>query len=118
MGWIYTCSNNKQKREDLPHKKTTAVIHGSCFLISKKLLLDDSFDGALLGAGAALNAGISVDGVDIALSNGLSGALGSAGTASDASVSDLICHKAPPKELYSHCNIIFANCKGKNRRSG
>jgi hypothetical protein len=80
-----------------------------------KLLLDDGFDGALLSASTAGNAGIGVDLVDIALGNGLNGALCSAGTASDASVSNLICHKAPPKELYGHCNINFAKCKGKNR---
>ena len=53
----------------------------------------DSFGGALIGAGAAGNADISVDDVlAVALRDSLNGALVSAGTASDTSVSDGISH--------------------------
>ena len=53
----------------------------------------DSFGGALIGAGAAGNADISVDDeLALALRDSLNGALVSAGTASDTSVSDGISH--------------------------
>ena len=89
------------------------------FFVVSKLTLNDSFGGALGSAGTAINTGISVDNVlGIALGNSLDGALLSAGTARHASVSNLVSHKAPPKELYSHCNINFAKSKGKNEQNG
>ena len=61
--------------------------------IQKESAFLDSFGGALIGAGAAGNADISVDDVlALALRDSLNGALVSAGTASDTSVSDGISH--------------------------
>ena len=58
-----------------------------------KLLLNDSFSGALIGAGTAGNADISVDDVlAFTLRDSLNGALVSTSAASDTSVSNLECH--------------------------
>ena len=59
----------------------------------EELAFLDSFGGALIGAGTAGNADVSVDDVlAVALRDSLNGALVSAGTASDTSVSDGISH--------------------------
>ena len=58
-----------------------------------KLLLDDSFDGAVVAASAAANAGVGVDDVHlVTLGDSLNGAVVSASAALDASVSNLVCH--------------------------
>ena len=58
-----------------------------------KLLLNDGFGGAVVAAGAAANAGVSVDDVHlVAFGDGLNGAVVSAGAALDASVSNSVCH--------------------------
>ena len=56
----------------------------------------DSFGGALIGAGAAGNADISVDDVLVfALGDSLNGAVVSAGAALDTSISDIVSHDFP-----------------------
>ena len=67
----------------------------------------DSFGGALISAGAAGNADISVDNVlAFALRNSLNGALVSAGAARDTSVSNNECH-----DIYLHKNLVcFTLC--------
>jgi hypothetical protein len=53
----------------------------------------DSLDGALIGAGAAADANISIDDeLLVAFGDCLNGALVSAGTALDASIGDIISH--------------------------
>ena len=68
----------------------------------EKLAFLDSLDGALISAGAAGNADISVDNVlAFALGNSLNGALIGAGAAGDTSVSDNVCH-----DFYLHNNLV------------
>ena len=56
----------------------------------------DSFGGALIGAGAAGNADISVDDVlAFALGNSLNGAVIGASTALDASIGNIVSHDFP-----------------------
>ncbi len=58
-----------------------------------KLVEGDRFDRAASRAGTAFNAGIGVDNVlAIAFGNAGNRATGRAGTATDASVTDFICH--------------------------
>ena len=74
------------------------VAQASYGLIKKKLAFLDSLSGALIGAGTAGNADISVDNVlAFALGNSLNGALVGAGAASNTSVSDNVCH-----DIYLH----------------
>ena len=73
-------------------KKSTP--YGVDFFCKYCLLGNDSLNGAVAGAGAAIHAGISVDLVlSIALGDSLDGAVVSAGTAANASVSDLVSHE-------------------------
>ena len=59
----------------------------------EKLLLNDSFGGALLSAGAAADTDISVnDKLAVALGNSLDGALLSAGTTNHSSIGNLVSH--------------------------
>ena len=59
----------------------------------KESSLFDSFDGALVGAGAAADADIGIDDVEIiTLGNSLDGALVGAGAALHASISDFESH--------------------------
>ena len=59
----------------------------------KRLAFLDGLSGALIGAGAAGNADVSVDDVlAVTLGDSLDGALIGAGAASDTSVSNLVSH--------------------------
>ena len=74
----------------------------------EKLAFLDSLDGALVSAGTAGNADISVDNVlAFTLGNSLNGALIGAGAAGDTSVSDNVCH-----DFYLHKNscLCFTLC--------
>lgn len=53
---------------------------------------DDSVVGANAGAGAAVDAGVGIDHVDIALRDCAGGALGKTCAACNAAVGDYICH--------------------------
>jgi hypothetical protein len=62
----------------------------------ERLLLHDSFNGAVVNAGAAANADVGVDDVLlVALGDSLDGAVVGAGAALDASVSDIVSHDFP-----------------------
>jgi hypothetical protein len=66
-----------------------------------KLLLDDGFDRAVVGAGATANAGVGVDDeLVFALGDGLNGAVVGASTALDAGVSNLECHDYVPPYVF------------------
>ena len=73
------------------------------------LLLDDSFNGALIGASTAVGADIRIDDVSsVALGNSLNGALIGAGAALDTSVSNLVSHDITSKNyVYARyvCNV-------------
>ena len=72
------------------------------FQKKNKLLFLDSFGGALISAGAAGNADISVDNVlAFAFGNSLNGALIGAGAASNTSVSNNECH-----DIYLHNFLV------------
>ena len=67
-------------------------------LLKNELAFLYSFGGALISAGAAGNADVSVDDVlAVALGNSLNGALICAGATGDTSVSDDVCH-----DIYLH----------------
>ena len=67
-----------------------------------RLAFLDSLGGALISAGAAGNADISVDNVlAFALGNSLNGALVGAGAAGNTSVSDNVCH-----DIYLHNSCL------------
>ena len=64
----------------------------------EELAFLDSFGGALIGAGTAGNADISVDDVlAVTLRDSFDGALIGTGAAGDTSVSDIVSHGIPPK---------------------
>jgi len=72
----------------------------------KELLLLDSLDGAVLGASAAVDAGVSVDLVMIsALGDGLVGANTGAGAAGNAAVGNDVHGLYLLFRIRSHCNI-------------
>jgi hypothetical protein len=56
------------------------------------LVLDDSSGGADIGTSAAIDAGISVDYIDIAFGNSTGGALRLASSTSHACISDFVSH--------------------------
>ena len=75
----------------------------------KKLLLNDSFGGALLSAGAAADTDVSIDDeLAVALGNSLDGAQLSAGTSHHASIGNL--------ESHDNTSIfdISKNCAARN----
>ena len=69
------------------HNVQTECLPAKCFLA-----FDDGAGGASVGAGAAADASILVNLVDVAFGNGSNGAFASAGTASNTSVSDSVSH--------------------------
>ena len=69
------------------------VIFSACGLLFAG---DDCVRGANLGASAALDAGIGVDHIDVALGNSVNGAVGKTGAAGDTLVGDNV----------SHCSLI------------
>ena len=81
---------------------------------NERLLLHDSFNGAVVNAGAAANADVGVDDVLlVALGDSLNGAVVGAGAALDASVSDDESHVLTSMYIYSltphrRCNSILA----------
>ena len=73
--------------------QVNVILNESAFL--------DSFGGALIGAGAAGNADISVDDIlAFALRDSLNGALVSAGAASDTSIGDSVSHSFTSIKVY------------------
>jgi len=80
-----------------------------------KLLFLDSAHGALAGASAAGDAGISVDDVDaVALRDGAHGALTCAGAAGDASIGNLVSHELFLLNLGClYCNTVRGKIKSK-----
>ena len=81
----------------------------------------DCFGGAVVSAGAAVDANVSIDNVHlVTLGDSLYGAVVSACTALDASISDLVSHDFPSIKyvidiLYRmrfYFNTYFAKCNG------
>jgi hypothetical protein len=61
--------------------------------VQKELVFLDSFNGALVGAGTAVDADFGIDDVSsLALRDSLNGALVGTGAALDASISNLVSH--------------------------
>ena len=85
-------------------RRVTAVSEESAVLVR--------FRGALLGAGAAANTDIGFDDVLVfTLGDSLDGAVVSAGTALDASISDIVSHDFPSNmccNAYVLCTYILA----------
>ena len=74
----------------------------------EKLAFLNSFGGALISAGAAGNADISVDNVlAVALGNSLNGALIGAGAASNTSVSNNECHDIYLQKILFVFHVIY-----------
>ena len=66
----------------------------------EELLFNDCFNGAVLGAGAAVDTQISVDDVlAVTLGDSLNGAVVNTGAAADASIGNSISHDFPSNFL-------------------
>ena len=69
--------------------------------VVERLLLHDGFGGAVIDAGAAADADIGIDDVDlVTLRNSLDGAVVDASAALNASLSDPVCHDIPSICVY------------------
>ena len=77
-----------QKKEGLPDGEGPPFFVSIC----ERLALDDGASGASAGAGAARNASVLVNLVDVAFADSSNGAFVDAGAASYADVSDFVSH--------------------------
>ena len=74
-----------------------------------RLLAADGAGRASVGASAAVDADVGIDGVDVALSDGAGRAFTLAGSASNASLRiDFVCHNQI--KLVFVCAVLFKNC--------